>query len=139
MLGNTYNSPEEQARYLSVFRSQQVDGLLLFLAAGDESEAERLVKAKKPVVFVGRTPRTFQADSVSADNVKGTRLAIDHLLAAGHERIAIITGQASLSTSADRVDGWRKRCGKLSFRPGIVGRGRRLVGRIRIFSDEAAA
>src|SRR3954452_8589482 len=33
MLGNTYNQPEEQARYLTVFRSQQVDGFLLFLAA----------------------------------------------------------------------------------------------------------
>lgn len=125
MLGNTYNSPEEQARYLSVFRSQQVDGLLLFLAAGDESEAERLVKAKKPVVFVGRAPRTFQADSVTADNVEGTRLAIEHLVAAGHERIGIITGQASLSTSVDRVDGWRKsmRKAKLPASSSLVGEG----------------
>jgi DNA-binding LacI/PurR family transcriptional regulator len=125
MLGNTYNSPEEQARYLSVFRSQQVDGLLLFLAAGDERDAERLVKAKKPVVFVGRAPRTFQADSVTADNVEGTRLAIDHLIAAGHERIGIITGQASLSTSVDRVDGWRKsmRKAKLPTPSSLVGEG----------------
>ena len=125
MLGNTYNSPEEQARYLSVFRSQQVDGLLLFLAAGDESEAERLVKAKKPVVFVGRAPRTFQADSVTADNVEGTRLAIEHLVEAGHERIGIITGQASLSTSVDRVDGWRKsmRKAKLPASSSLVGEG----------------
>jgi LacI family transcriptional regulator len=125
MLGNTYNSPEEQTRYLSVFRSQQVDGLLLFLAAGDESEPERIVKAKRPVVFVGRTPRTFRADSVSADNVKGTRLAIDHLLAAGHERIGIIIGQASLSTSADRVEGWRKsmRKAKLPAPACLVGEG----------------
>jgi DNA-binding LacI/PurR family transcriptional regulator len=125
MLGNTYNSSEEQARYLSVFRSQQVDGLLLFLAAGDESDAERLVKTKTPVVFVGRTPRTFRADSVSADNVKGTRLAIDHLLAAGHQRISIIVGQASLSTSADRVEGWRKsmRKAKLPAPASLVGEG----------------
>ena len=125
MLGNTYNSPEEQARYLSVFRSQQVDGLLLFLAAGDESDAERLVKTKTPVVFVGRTPRTFRADSVSADNVKGTRLAIDHLLAAGHQRVSLIVGQASLSTSADRVEGWRKsmRKAKVPAPASLVGEG----------------
>jgi LacI family transcriptional regulator len=125
MLGNTYNQPEEQIRYLTVFRSQQVDGVMMFLAAGDETEPARMVKAKKPVVFVGRSPRTFAGDTVTADNVKGTRLAIDHLLAAGHERVAIITGQASLSTSADRVEGWRKslRKRKLPAPASLIGEG----------------
>lgn len=125
MLGNTYNEPEEQVRYLSVFRSQQVDGFLMFLAAGDESEPERMVKAKKPVVFVGRAPRTFQGDTVTADNVKGTRLAIDHLIAAGHTRVAIVTGQPTLSTSSDRVEGWRKsmRKHKLPAPASLIGEG----------------
>jgi DNA-binding LacI/PurR family transcriptional regulator len=108
LLGNTYNDPEEQSRYLKIFRSQQADGFLVFMAAGDESELEKLVRGRKPVVFVGRAPRTFEADTVSADNVTGTRLAIDHLLDRGHQRIALITGQLSLSTSLDRVEGWRK-------------------------------
>ena len=108
LLGNTYNDLDEQSRYLSVFRSQQADGFLLFLAAGDEAEAERMVRARKPVVFVGRTPRSFEADSVSVDNVKGARLVVEHLIAAGHKRIAIVSGQLSLSTSADRVEGWRR-------------------------------
>lgn len=125
MLGNTYNKAEEQARYLTIFRSQQVDGVLMFLAAGDESEAERMVKAKKAVVFVGRTPRTFKADAVSADNVAGTRLAIEHLIKAGHKRIAIITGQSSLSTSTDRVEGWRRtlRKHKLPTTASLIGEG----------------
>jgi LacI family transcriptional regulator len=125
MLGNTYNRAEEQARYLTIFRSQQVDGLLMFLAAGDETHAERMVKAKKAVVFVGRTPRTFNADSVTADNVAGTRLAIEHLIKAGHQRIAIITGQSTLSTSADRVEGWRKtlRKYKLPTSASLIGEG----------------
>jgi LacI family transcriptional regulator len=125
MLGNTYNQPEEQARYLTVFKSQQVDGVLMFLAAGDETEASRMVKAKKAVVFVGRAPRTFEGDTVTADNVQGTRLAIDHLIAAGHERIAIVTGQSSLSTSSDRVEGWRKslRRRKLAAPASLIGEG----------------
>jgi LacI family transcriptional regulator len=125
MLGNTYNKAEEQARYLTIFRSQQVDGLLLFLAAGDESEAERMVKAKKAVVFVGRTPRTFSGDCVSADNIAGTRMAVEHLIQKGHKRIAILTGQASLSTSADRVEGWRKalRKHKLGAPASLIGEG----------------
>ena len=108
ILGSTYNSREEQSRYLAVFRSKQVDGLLLFLAPGDAGELRALVKARKPVVFVGRTPIDWKADSVSADNVLGTRLAVEHLVAKGRKRIALVNGQQGLSNSADRVAGWKR-------------------------------
>ena len=99
--------------------------MLMFLAAGDESEAERMVKAKRPMVFVGRTPQTFRADAVSSDNVAGTCLAIEHLIQAGHRRIAIVTGQATLSTSTERVEGWRKtlRKHKLAAPAALIGEG----------------
>jgi LacI family transcriptional regulator len=117
MLGNTYDSAEEQARYLGVFRSQQVDGFLLFLAADSEGDAEKILGGKQPVVFVGRAPRTFKADCVAADNVLGTELAIRHLLSAGHRRIAIVTGHRSLSTSSERIDGWKKALRSKKIKP----------------------
>jgi len=125
ILGNTYNDVDEQSRYLSVFRSKQVDGLLLFVAAGDESEVRRLVEKKRPVVFVGRTPHGFQADSVTADNVKGARLATEYLLEKGHRHVAIITGHLSLSTSSDRVTGYRQafRKRKLPVREDCIAEG----------------
>ena len=107
ILGSTYNKAEEQARYLGVFRSKQVDGLLLFVSPGDDEDVHALVKARKAVVFVGRTPPGYQADSVSADNVGGTQRAMAHLISKGHRRIAIIAGERGVSTSADRVTAWR--------------------------------
>lgn len=118
MLGNTYDSPVEQARYVTVFRSLQVDGFLLFVAAGSEKDAAALLKDTRPVVFAGRAPRTFEADAVTADNVKGTVLAIDVLLDAGHRRIGLVTGHASLSTSVDRVEGWRRALRKRGIKAG---------------------
>lgn len=125
ILGNTYNNSEEQSKYLMVFRSKQVDGLLLFVSPGDDQDVRALVKAKKPVVFVGRTPRDLKADSVSADNAKGTQLAVEHLIAKGHDRIALIIGQADLSTSVDRVSGWKRALRKAghSARREYVGEG----------------
>lgn len=108
LLGNTYNRPDEQSRYLNVFRSQQADGYLVFIAAGDESELARLVEMKRPVVFVGRAPNTFEADTVTADNIAGTRLVVEHLVKCGHSRVAIIVGQRSLTTSEERIEGWRR-------------------------------
>jgi DNA-binding LacI/PurR family transcriptional regulator len=107
ILGDTNNRREEQTRYLAVFRSKQVDGLLLFISPGDDHEVRALVKAKKPVVFVGRTPIDLKADSVSANNVKGVQMAVRRLALKGHKRIALVNGQEGLSTSADRVEGWK--------------------------------
>lgn len=107
LLGITYNQAEEQSRYLMVFRSKQVDGLLLFAVPGDERPLRALIEKKRPVVFVSRRPPGgIEADCVAADNRLGARLAVDALLAQGRRRIGIITGQANLSVSAERVAGW---------------------------------
>ena len=115
ILGNTYNQNEEQSRYLAVFRSKQVDGLLLFISPGEDRDVRALVKAKRPVVFVGRTPIDLKADSVSADNAKGTQIAVERLISRGHRRIALVNGQAGLSSSAERVQGWKRALKKEGF------------------------
>ena len=66
-----------------------------------------MVAAQKPIVFVGRTPSQTKADSVSADNLFGTRIAIEHLIAKNHKTIALLPGETLVSTGADRVAGWR--------------------------------
>jgi len=107
LLGNTYNEGAAQSRYLGLFRSRQVDALLLFMTAGGEEAVERLVADKRPVVCVGRVPQTFACDSVSADNISGTKMAVEHLIKKGHRRIGLVAGELGLSAGLDRVEGWR--------------------------------
>lgn len=117
LLGNTYNETESQARYLNLFRGRQVDALLLFVTSGGEEAVERLVAEKRPVVCVGRVPRKFECDTVSADNILGTRLAVEHLLAKGHRRVGLVAGELSLSAGMDRVEGWRRAMKKHRLKP----------------------
>jgi LacI family transcriptional regulator len=108
LIGNTYDEPAEQVRYLNLFKARQADAVLLFIVPGGEEDVAKLVAAKRPVVCVGRVPKSFEADSVSANNVHGTQLAVEHLIAKGHRHIAIVTGHTTLSTSTDRIEGWRR-------------------------------
>lgn len=108
LLGNTHDQAELQQRCLTLFRSHRVDGLLAFLAPGAEEQFVPLLKKGPPVVFVGRRPRRLAADSVTANNRLGTRLAVEHLVGRGHRRIAIISGPLCLTTGRDRVTGWRE-------------------------------
>ncbi len=106
LLGNSYDDAELQRQYLMLFRSKQVDGVLLFVAPGDGSEITRQLKGK-PIVFVGRPPANGEADCVTADNKLGARLATAHLISRGHRRVGLITGHLCLISNADRVKGWK--------------------------------
>jgi DNA-binding LacI/PurR family transcriptional regulator len=108
LVGNTYNQAQEQLQYLSVFRAKQVDGFLLFPAPGGFGDVERIMRQGVPVIFVGRLPDGLDADSVTADNAAGARLATEHLIRRRHRRIGLITGHFSVSAGADRVRGWRE-------------------------------
>ncbi|MBM3786418.1 MAG: LacI family transcriptional regulator [Acidobacteria bacterium] len=108
LIGSTYDEIPEQNRYLNLFKARQADAVLLFVAPGGEDDVAKLVNARKPVVCVGRVPKSFEADSVSANNIQGTQLAMEYLIARGHKHIGIVTGQTTLSTSTDRIEGWRR-------------------------------
>ena len=69
----------------------RVDGLILASPrVGDEiiARAGRNV----PVVVLNRDTTDDHSDSVTNDNIAGTRLAVEHLLGFGHRRIAFIEG-----------------------------------------------
>lgn len=108
LLGNTNEDAEQQGRCLANFRSKQADGLIVFMAAGTEDAVAALLGKGTPLVAAGRRPLTFEADSVTADNRMGARLAVEHLISRGHSRIAIITGPIALSLNQDRRDGWKQ-------------------------------
>ncbi len=107
LLGNTNNSIDEQTRYLKLFRARQIDGIILVMAAGDQTEVDRAVRSGKPIVFAARRP-AMDADSVTADNVGGAAMAVEHLIKKGHKHIAIVTGNKDTSTGNDRITGWQQ-------------------------------
>lgn len=108
LLGITYDLLKEQARILSLFQAKLVDGLLVCSAPGPEDDLIRIVESKKPVVFLARPPQTFEADSVSMDHLKSSRMVMEYLISKGHSRIGVITVSLSLSVGVRRVEGWRR-------------------------------
>ena len=108
IVGHTYNQVEEQSRYLAAFRARLVDGVLLFQAPGEDTELNRLIENRRPLVFVGRVPSGIQVDVVANDIRAGTRIGVDHLIKKGHRRIGLTTIEKSLSVSELRIEGWKQ-------------------------------
>ena len=58
------------------------------------------------VVLMNRISDDYSFPSVSVDNDRGARMAVDHLVALGHEQIACVAGPQSLSTGLNRYRGF---------------------------------
>lgn len=87
--------------------SYQVDGVILTAATMSSVMATACLKAAKPVVMLDRYSPHENVCSVASDNLKGGRIAAEHLINIGRSRIAIIEGLRDTSSSADRSRGFR--------------------------------
>jgi DNA-binding LacI/PurR family transcriptional regulator len=107
---NSADSAERQSELLSLLRSQQVEGILLVIAAASApaNQMSRMVEAGIPVVCVDRIPEKVPVDSVSVEDLSAAEMAVDHLIAMGYRRIAIVTGPVSLRNEQRRLLGYEK-------------------------------
>ena len=88
-----------------------IDGLLARRVAGlivvpFSADYSFLKHVSTPVVFLDRHPEGIDAGVVMVDDRGGARHAVEHLAAAGHQRIALITDDLTIKTSALRKDGY---------------------------------
>jgi LacI family transcriptional regulator len=89
MVCNTDGSPEREAALVEVFLERRIAGMALLQMSGDPSLVDVLRAESVPAVAVSSTdPRL---DSVSVDEQRGVSLAVGHLAALGHRRIAYVT------------------------------------------------
>lgn len=79
--------------------ANRLDGLVVMALPFDDVVAERLVSRELPTVLMGFSRPGFS--SVGVDDTIGGRLAAEHLLAAGHRRVAVVS-EAKVS---DRLGG----------------------------------
>jgi LacI family transcriptional regulator len=108
MLCNTYESEVEEAEYVRVLIERRVDGVLLVPACGASKSVRLLQEHGMPTIVLDRHVRDVEADEVRADSQAGAYSAVHHLTDLGHRRIAVLTGPEGVSTSTDRVAGYRE-------------------------------
>jgi LacI family transcriptional regulator len=105
MVCTSAQSPAEEAEYVGLFTEQQVRGVLVTPADPTGRSLEPLRRQGIPYVVVDRLVEDAEVCSVSVDDVAGGRLAVEHLIAQGHRRIAYISGPAHLHQIRDRRAG----------------------------------
>jgi LacI family transcriptional regulator len=137
LLGTYGESLSRQERVLRTLKEYRPDGMILCAAGGtDAAEVAHLVAARIPVVQLSREIDGLTLDFIGADDASGTEMAIDHLVALGHRRIALIGGTDAISTGRARRIGYRRALARhgLPVDPGLMhdGYGTREAGLVGI-------
>ncbi|HZX03250.1 LacI family DNA-binding transcriptional regulator [Kribbella sp.] len=109
--------PVSRREIVEQMLARRVDGICISGYYDDHTDAEPAVEAGVPVVLFGHRAPYPGISTVTTDDIGAGRLATEHLLSRGHERIAFISGPSISGPSisgpsdvgppADRVAGYR--------------------------------
>ncbi|HVU14763.1 MAG TPA: LacI family DNA-binding transcriptional regulator [Phototrophicaceae bacterium] len=105
---NTDESQDEESDYLTLMVQKQVDGIILVPAHSSRASAAFLQDHKVPFVVLDRRIAGMELDTVRCDSEIGGYQLTRHLIDLGHRRIAMLSGPLLVSTSADRLAGYRR-------------------------------
>jgi LacI family transcriptional regulator len=111
---NSFRDPERELEYLDLLHAHQVAAIVV-AGSGylDPPTSERLDARMRAfeatggrITVIGRHGRV--GDAVLPDNEEGGFLAADHLFRLGHTDVGVIAGPEALTTTADRLAGFRR-------------------------------
>lgn len=122
LLADTKDDPDEELRVVRLLHSRRVDGIVLAPSADPERRAlAYLGRQGLPAVLVDRLASDV-FDQVGVENVHAASGLVEHLASLGHRRIAMVHGRDGLTTTTERLEGYRlglERSG-LAFDPLLV-------------------
>src|SRR6202012_3189325 len=94
--------PARERELVTALLRRRVDALLIVPAGPDHRYIANAGFAGH-TVFLDRPPAKTDVDTVLIDNAAGAQLATAHLIAHGHERIAIVGDTEELYTAGERL------------------------------------
>jgi LacI family transcriptional regulator len=98
--------PVRERELVSAMLRRRVDAVLIVPAGKDHRYLGADGLAAR-AVFLDRPPSRVKADAVLVANAAGARMAVEHLLDHGHERVAFVGDDLAVSTARERLTGYR--------------------------------
>ena len=104
--------PQSQTRQFDDLLSRRVDGVILLAGVFQHSFLapalqKKLAYHRLPLVLIDHEPQDIVADSLQSDAFESGRMATQHLIDLGHQKIACMSGPLNMPVSQARVDGWK--------------------------------
>ena len=107
MLVPTDQNIIKKQSYLELINGKLFDGLILLKTKIDDKYLDELVNSGFPSIIVNHRKNRDGFNYVDADNINGTRKALEYLYEKGHKQIAFVTGSLNETNAKDRLTGYK--------------------------------
>jgi len=113
VVASTANDPARERAAAAQFRGRRLDGVLVAPGSTANDEIWReLTAAGTPIIVLDRDPLTEDNNplwpAVLVDHRAGARAATRYLIGLGHRRISLLTADARMRPSRERIAGFRE-------------------------------
>ena len=108
ILCNTDESEDKQEQYLQMLLRRRIDGILLVPTSNKAAPIKLIKQQNIPIVLMDRYVPGVDVDIVRSDTEEAAYQLTEHLLSLGHKEITILAGPEKVSTSTDRVNGYKR-------------------------------
>lgn len=133
VIANTDEDPQLQAQVISAMIEHGVSAMIISPAYGGDADAfDMLARAGTPTMQVLRKvePRTNLFPFAAPDYAKGSKLATEHLIEQGAEKIAFVGGLDGRAVTQERMSGYLAALDHIGRKPLVLtGRATRAFGR----------
>lgn len=105
---DTHDDPAQELQVVQALHHRRVDGILLAPSSDPQQAALTYLRSNAiPSVLVDRMA-VEGFDQVGVENRQSTAELVTHLIGHGHRRIGMIAGRRGLSTTEERIEGYRQ-------------------------------
>ena len=112
-------TPETIKDAMAHFMDQGVDGIVVTVPHPGTFDVLKDITSQVPLVAVGSTGDEHLTGA-TVDQRQGARLAVEHLLKLGHQRIGHLSGPADWIDTAARIEGWHDALSEAGIEPAIL-------------------
>ncbi|WP_437053491.1 LacI family DNA-binding transcriptional regulator [Streptomyces sp. enrichment culture] len=113
LIADPHDDPGHERKVVQLLHERRVDGMIVAPSAEPRDLVAYLARHRVPAVFLDRVvgaPQDTDAlpyDQVCAESAEPTALLVGHLAGLGHRRIGLVAGRPGLSTTSERITGYR--------------------------------
>jgi LacI family transcriptional regulator len=108
IIGSTGEDAQRERDLVRSFVERRAQALLVVPASDNHRYLQFEASIGTPLVFVDRPPIDLAVDVVIGDDHEAARSAIESLVGAGHERIAVLADYPQAWTARERLNGVRE-------------------------------
>lgn len=102
ILGSSYGDAETEMRFLQLFKTKQVEGIIMVSEIIDDNVIKYVENLKMEVIYLNRYYNVPSLPTVYLDNKKATKIMMDYLIELGHGNIMYLTQEKDIELTIEK-------------------------------------